>query len=114
MIIGEVSLMTRDVVRLANFYKWLLGVENDSSDVWHQTILMDETMLTVCHEDSSDGTGSNICLAFTVEDVDAEYARLTAAGVSVIEPPETRPWGMRNMSFADPDGNRVYFRTPIK
>ena len=114
MIIGEVCLMTRDVVRLADFYKWLLGVENGSDDAWHQTIFADETMLTVCHDETSGNTGSNICLAFSVKDLDAEYARLKAAGICIIEPPTVRPWGMKNMSFEDPDGNRLYFRTPIE
>ena len=28
-----------------------------------------------------------------------------------LEKPETRPWGARNMSFYDPDGNVVYIRS---
>ena len=32
MRIGEVSLNTNDVVRLANFYKALLGIDNGSND----------------------------------------------------------------------------------
>lgn len=36
MFIGEVSLNTNDVVRIANFYKELLKIENDSSDEVHQ------------------------------------------------------------------------------
>ena len=114
MIIGEVCLLTRDVVRLADFYKWLLNVGNGSDDCGHQTILAEGTALTVCYEEAAERAGSNICLAFSVRDVDAEYIRLKEAGVPVVEPPAARPWGMRNMSFEDPDGNRIYFRTPIE
>ena len=39
MTLGEVCLLTDDVVRLADFYKMLLGVDNGSEDTVHQTIL---------------------------------------------------------------------------
>lgn len=112
--IGEVGLMTRDVIRLAAFYKWLLGVEDGSEDADHQVILAKETMLTVCHDDGVAPNGGNICLAFTVADVDAEYRRLLESGVRILEPPKVRPWGMKNLSFYDPDGNRVFFRSPLQ
>lgn len=42
----------------------------------------------------------------TFDDVDREYARLTALGVaSLTGEPTTRPWGQRNFFFADPEGN---------
>ena len=46
-------------------------------------------------------------VAFFVEDVDAEYARLRAAGVPVLASPTDRPWGGRTLHVADPDGNVV-------
>ena len=55
MCIGEVSLLTNDVKRLADFYKQLLGVDNKSEDDVHQTILSEEPMLTVYN----DGTAKN-------------------------------------------------------
>jgi lactoylglutathione lyase len=46
-------------------------------------------------------------VAFFVEDVDAEHARLQAAGVAVLAAPTDRPWGERTLHVADPDGNLV-------
>ena len=46
-----------------------------------------------------------------VDDVDALYREITARGVSVLEPPEDAPWGGREMSVLDPDGNRLRFAT---
>jgi catechol 2,3-dioxygenase-like lactoylglutathione lyase family enzyme len=43
-------------------------------------------------------------LAWEVDDVDAEFARLSAAGVPILEAPTDRPWGHRNITIADPDG----------
>ena len=65
----------------------------------------------------SDDTGScckhkkEICLAFTVDDIDREYEKVLALGAEIIEPPTKRPWGAVNMSFYDPDNNMVFFRS---
>ena len=112
MTLGEVCLLTDDVVRLADFYKMLLGVDNGSEDAVHQTILSRETMLTVYNDGESRENGvQKMSLAFTSDDVVREYARLVKQGVRILEKPVTRPWGARNMSFYDPDGNVVYIRS---
>ena len=41
--------------------------------------------------------------------VDALYAQLAARGVAVTEPLEDRPYGMRDFTVLDPDGNRLVF-----
>ena len=53
---------------------------------------------------SNDGTeknnqNQNICLAFTVDDIDREYEKVQTLGAEIIEPPTKRPWGAINMSF---------------
>lgn len=110
MKIGEVCLLTQDVPRLAGFYRNLLCLEDSDSDPVHQTLLGEETMLTVMRTDVRPA-GQNIELAFTVEDMDAVYRRVLNLGAEVIEGPVKRPWGAVNMSFRDPDGNIVYFRS---
>lgn len=112
MIIGEVCLCTNDVKRLADFYKALLGVDNCSEDEVHQFILTEGTALTIYNDGSvKNNANRNIALAFTVDDVDAEYERLLSLSVPILEKPTTRPWGARNMHIADPDGNYIYFRS---
>lgn len=112
MEIGEVSLLTNDVMRLADFYRAILGVQDSSEDDVHQFILTEGTTLTVYNDGTQkNNNNQNICLAFTVEDVDKEYERLRAMDVLIVEPPATRPWGARNMHFCDPDGNHVFFRS---
>ncbi|WP_300846387.1 glyoxalase/bleomycin resistance/extradiol dioxygenase family protein [uncultured Acetatifactor sp.] len=112
MRIGEVSLLTNDVVRLADFYKKLLDIRNGSDDPVHQTLIGEETMLTI-YDDGSEknNQNQNICLVFTVEDIEKEYRRVMELGAEIIEPPMARPWGAVNMSFRDPDGNAVYLRS---
>lgn len=112
MKIGEVSLNTNDVVTLANFYKQLFGIDQHSDDPVHQVILSEGTCLTVYNDGSrKNNKNQNISLAFTVEDIHAEYQKLLALGVEIIEKPTKRPWGMTNMSFYDPDRNIIYFRS---
>jgi uncharacterized glyoxalase superfamily protein PhnB len=43
-----------------------------------------------------------------VPDVDAEHARLAASGeATIVDPPATMPWGLREMWLEDPDGTRI-------
>ena len=46
MKIGEVCLLTNDVIRLSNFYKTLFNIDNHCNDDVHQFILSEETTLT--------------------------------------------------------------------
>ncbi|WP_322169996.1 VOC family protein [Acutalibacter caecimuris] len=112
MKLGEVCLLTSDVVRLADFYRKLLEAEDgeDKDDLMHQFVLVKETDLTIMKDDAP-RKGQSAVLTFTVEDIYAAHARLQEMGVKIVEPPTARPWGAVNMSFLDPDGNVVYFRT---
>jgi hypothetical protein len=79
--IGEVCLLTNDVLRLAAFYKQLLGVENGSNDETHQFIISEGTTLTVCNDGTvKNNRNQNICLAFTVDDIDREYEKVRTLG----------------------------------
>ena len=92
MKIGEVSLNTNDVVALANFYKQLFSLDNGSSDPVHQVILSEGTQLTIYNDGSyKNNSNQNISLAFTVDDIEAEYEKLLAMGVEIIEKPTLRP-----------------------
>jgi predicted enzyme related to lactoylglutathione lyase len=43
------------------------------------------------------------------EDVDASYRALKSSGANIVEPLERKPWGLRQFTVADVDGNRFYF-----
>ena len=112
MKIGEVCLLTNDVIRLSNFYKQLFAIDNGSNDSTHQFIISEETTLTIYNDGVERNSNfQNICIAFTVDDVDVEYERVKALGVQIVDPPTVRPWGAKNMRFLDPDNNPVVFRS---
>ncbi len=51
--------------------------------------------------------GKNVAgrlLGFLVEDVDAEFDRLSSAGLEVVMPLVTEPWGQRRFQVTGPDG----------
>ena len=110
--IGEVSLLTNDVRKLATFYKQLFDIDDENNDETHQFIITEGTTLTIYNDGTvKNNQNQNICLAFTVDDIDKEYEKILALGARIHEPPKKRPWGAVNMSFYDPDNNLIYFRS---
>jgi uncharacterized glyoxalase superfamily protein PhnB len=43
----------------------------------------------------------------TVDDADAFHARALDAGADILEAPEDKPWGKREMTLRSPDGHRM-------
>jgi uncharacterized glyoxalase superfamily protein PhnB len=43
------------------------------------------------------------------EDIDATYNELKSLGANIVEPLQTMPWGLRQFTVVDLDGNRFYF-----
>ena len=43
------------------------------------------------------------------EDIDATYQELQALGANIVQPLEEMPWGLRQFTVEDLDGNRFYF-----
>lgn len=50
------------------------------------------------------GPVDGLLVVFTVEDIDDQYQRLVAEGVSIVTPIETEPWGERYFQMADANG----------
>ena len=55
------------------------------------------------------GRPGPISVYVEVEDVDAYHGRVAAAGAEVIEPIWDAPWGLRQFSVLDPEGNLMTF-----
>lgn len=112
MYIGEVCLETNDVRKMADFYRKIFNITSDCTDEVHQFILTEGTTLSIYNNGKlKNNQNENISLAFTVDDVDAEYNRILSLGIRIIDAPKLQPWGAKNMHFCDPDGNHIYFRT---
>ena len=43
------------------------------------------------------------------EDIDATYQELEGSGANIVEPLEEKPWGLRQFTVEDLDGNQFHF-----
>jgi predicted enzyme related to lactoylglutathione lyase len=110
MSIAIVSVPVTDVSRARTFYTDVLGLtllrdEEMGPDMrWVQLQPQDggaTVALVTWFENLKPGNQQGLMLG--VPDIDAEHARLTAAGAAV-SPIEEQPWGRYTM-LQDPDGN---------
>lgn len=49
-------------------------------------------------------TADGLLVVFVVEEIDREYERLQRAGIPILTPIETEPWGERYFQVEDPNG----------
>jgi uncharacterized glyoxalase superfamily protein PhnB len=60
--------------------------------------------LAVLPEDQRDTHAAGLILAFVVEDLEGELARLRGEGVAITMPLREEPWGERAFQVTDPNG----------
>jgi catechol 2,3-dioxygenase-like lactoylglutathione lyase family enzyme len=114
--VGAITLFVEDVQRAKAFYANVFGVpivfEDESSAAFKfaNTIvnLLDASQ---AHDLIAPGAvagpeaGSRLQLTVWVDDADAVCAELTRRGVTLLNGPVDREWGMRTAAFADPAGH---------
>ena len=74
MKVGEVCLLTNDVIRLSNFYKILFDIDNGSDDNNHQFIISEDTTLTV-YNDGIEREANSVLLLQLMMEMYAAYAQ---------------------------------------
>jgi predicted enzyme related to lactoylglutathione lyase len=52
--------------------------------------------------------GGETGISLISDDIDGDYERLFAAGVTFTQPVEAMPWGGKGTHFQDPDGNAFF------
>ena len=107
MELRAVCILTSDAPRLAGFYAALLK-EEPFVEGSHYTFVRSK-LAVYDPGDVKTAEDKNMSVIFETEDVDSEYARLTAElpGIDMTSPPEKRPWGAYSFWLRDPDGNTV-------
>lgn len=114
--IAAITLFTDDLAATKGFYADVFGLpvhyEDDNSAVFKfgETLvnLLDaseapELVAPAAVADPAAGVRFQFTLG--VDDVDAACERLRARGVSLLNGPVDRPWGIRTASFRDPGGH---------
>jgi lactoylglutathione lyase len=112
-LVGYVILFVGDLERSVGFYRDVVGVPfrlygdgyAEFATRGARLGLYDRNRLAELtgHDASPPGRpGGEV--VFLVGDVDAEAARLAAAGATILTGPVDRPWGHRTLHVEDPDG----------
>jgi lactoylglutathione lyase len=114
--LGALTLFVDDVQRSKQFYESVLDAKLVYEDEQSAAFELENTIvnLLACPAArelvapgvvaNGDG-GTRFQLTIWVEDTDAVCAELGARGVSLLNGPIDREWGMRTASFRDPDGH---------
>jgi catechol 2,3-dioxygenase-like lactoylglutathione lyase family enzyme len=113
--IAAITLFVEDPDRAKSFYRNVFDLEpamDDETDVMFQ---LENTLLFLTKSAEAPrmiapavagrpGNGPRHVFAIIVDDVDAVCAELAEKGVTLLNGPEDRQWGMRTANFQDPDG----------
>lgn len=114
--IGAITLFTEDLDRSKQFYLEAFGLpvafEDENSAVFgFDNTVINLLKIPAAHELIEPGTvasreaGARFELTIGVDDVDAVCGELAKRGVTLLNGPMNRPWGVRTASFTDPGGH---------
>ena len=111
---SAISLNVGDVVASAAFLKDHFGFMQDIAadgfvslsrqDAGFNVIFLRTGLASFRPEHMRERSADGVLVAFVVDDVDAEYARIQSEGVTITTPIQTEPWGERFFQVADPNG----------
>lgn len=114
--VGAITLFVEDPRRSKSFYERVFDLpvlfEDEASAAFRfDNMIVNLLKVSAAHELIDPGTvaspesGSRFQLTIGVEDADAVCAELASRGVTLLNGPMNREWGMRTASFTDPDGH---------
>jgi lactoylglutathione lyase len=114
--ITAVTLFVEDLEESKEFYERVFDLPVHFQDAASAVFLFGETMINLLAIDRAPdlispaavGTanaGARMQFTVTVDDVDARAAELVTRGVTLLNGPVDRPWGIRTASFQDPSGH---------
>lgn len=117
-------LVVSDLDRSVHFWRDVIGAEHQHTsgpfaqfrvgEVRLGLFQVDEMAATLQREVQVPPPGTaGFEVGFLVDDVDAEYAALVAAGATPVTAPADRAWGQRTAYVADPDGYLVELVKPL-
>ncbi len=114
--IGAITLFVEDVAAAKEFYNAAFGLPVHFEDDVSVVFKVGDTLVNLLQASEAaeliepqavagPGTGSRFQLTINVEDVDAACAELERRGVTLLNGPLDRPWGVRTAAFRDPAGH---------
>lgn len=114
--VGAITLFVDDPQRSRSFYEEVFGrpvlFQDDHSVAFRfENTIINLLALPAAHEliepatVASGDAGSRMQFTIGVDDTDAVCEELRSRGVTLLNGPIDRAWGMRTACFSDPDGH---------
>ena len=107
---SRILLRPRDFDRSLRFYRDVLGLhvyrEWGGGTARGVVFFLGGGFLELSRQ-ASERPSDTLQIWFEVRDVDAVHRQLAGAGLTIDEPPDDKPWGLREMRIQDPDGTRL-------
>lgn len=114
--VGAIVLFVEDLERSKAFYREVFALPAQGEDANSAMFRFQNTMIVLLQTSAAHeligpapvagpDAGSRFQLSIFVDDLDAVCGELTAKGVTLINGPIDRPWGVRTITFADPGGH---------
>jgi len=114
--IGAITLFVESLDVAKQFYRTTFQLPVVFEDRNSAVFRIGDTLINLLQIEAADeliaparvasrDAGSRHVFTIEVADVDAMCAELTSRGVTLLNGPMDRPWGIRTASFEDPAGN---------
>lgn len=114
--ISAMSLFVEDLQDTKTFYQDVFGATVLFEDEASVAVNFDNLIINLLRVQNAReivepgavaerGTGHRFQLSIWVADIEAVCATLQQRGVTLLNGPVTRPWGMRTANFVDPAGH---------
>jgi catechol 2,3-dioxygenase-like lactoylglutathione lyase family enzyme len=114
--ISAITLFVEDLAATKQFYQEVFGLpvhyEDEASSVFNfgnaviNLLMVEEAPALIAPAPvAPPDAGSRFQFTIGVDDVDAMCAELARRGVTLLNGPMDRPWGIRTASFMDPAGH---------
>ena len=104
------TIMVENPADSCDFYIKHFNAKVEFDCGWYITVAIGDCKLCFMKPQSPEQSifdGKGLTYNFEIEDVDAEYNRLSGAGVTIVMPLDDYPWGNRAFGMLDPHGMRV-------
>jgi uncharacterized glyoxalase superfamily protein PhnB len=102
------ELPVADVERAQAYYRDKLGFEIGWLDPGKEIGAVSRDDAVIFFRSRSGAFEPAVHWIFAAE-IDATYAELRSSGARIVEDLEQKPWGLRQFTVEDIDGNRFYF-----
>jgi catechol 2,3-dioxygenase-like lactoylglutathione lyase family enzyme len=100
-----VTFYVSDLKRATNFYEKTLGLTKKYEYASYAGFQCGGLEIGLVPKEKIEQGENSPSIEFLVDDVDQFYETLKKRGVNFVEPLHDEPWGGRQASFKDPDGN---------